>query len=54
MSHARAYWVEKFLIACHINDDQASLYLYSSINANLSLTGQGIEGIKEKKRISVN
>ncbi|XP_078166703.1 limit dextrinase isoform X1 [Carex rostrata] len=44
VSHARAYWVEKFLIAWDINDDQASLYLYSSINANLSLTGQGIEG----------
>ncbi|KAJ4800593.1 Pullulanase [Rhynchospora pubera] len=48
VSHARAYWVEKFLIAWDINDNQASLYLYSSINANLFLSDQGIEGYDSK------
>jgi hypothetical protein len=49
VSHATAYWVEKFLIAWDINYDQSSLYLYSSINANLCLCDQDIEGTKGKE-----
>ncbi|KAJ6821493.1 pullulanase 1, chloroplastic [Iris pallida] len=44
LSYARAYWVTKSLIAWNVDDNEASVHLYASRNANLFLTDEGVQG----------
>eukprot|EP01018_Ginkgo_biloba_P020655 Gb_39233 [translate_table: standard] len=44
LSLARAYWVNKSLLAWNLNIEHAQFYLFASKNANLNLTAEGVKG----------